>query len=106
MLQLWQQGFLLIFKPIGDFIGILMRPVVALFYAFLGDWYRRNYFELMQKAFDMLANLENNLSGGWALLHGDWDKVNEEMKAGNENMDKSLGNILEGILGLAGLSDN
>ena len=95
MLKLVNFGIMLILRPIGDFFGFFLRPLIIFFIrSIVLPWYRLAR-PIMQKFGQWLgmgaaSNLSSNVSGLSAILAGDWDKVARLTTEGNEKILQSL----------------
>jgi len=93
MLKLMNFGILLILRPIGDFFGFFLRPLIIYFLrSIILPWYRLAT-PLMQKFGQWLGmgvtqNLSSNLAGTWALITGDWEEVSRITTASNARIQK------------------
>lgn len=88
MLKLLNFGIMLILRPIGDFIGFFLRPLIVYFLrSIILPWYRLAR-PLMQKWGQWLGsgavqNLSSGLAGTWAIITGDWETVSRLTTEGN-----------------------
>lgn len=88
MLKLINFGVMLILRPIGDFFGFFLRPLIIYFLrSIILPWYRIAR-PIMQKFGQWLGlavtkNISSNLSGAWAIIIGDWEAVSKLTTQGN-----------------------
>lgn len=88
MLKLINFGVMLILRPIGDFFGFFLRPLIVFFLrSIILPWYRLAR-PLMQKwgawlGGVALGNLSSGLEGAWAIITGDWETVSRLTTEGN-----------------------
>ena len=95
MLKLFNYSVMLILRPIGDFFGFFLRPLVVYFLRTIALPFYRQWRPIMiglaswlgQQA---LENLDSNRKGGEAILAGDWDTVVEESEKGTEKLQNDL----------------
>ena len=95
MLKLINFGVLLILRPIGDFFGFFLRPLIIYFLRSIILPFYRLMRPIMQKFGTWLglgaaSNLKSNTDGIGAILAGDWEEVARLTKEGNEKILKSL----------------
>ena len=91
MVKLFNYSVMLILRPIGDFFGFFLRPLVVYFLRTIALPFYRQWRPIMiglaswlgQQA---LENLDSNRKGGEAILAGDWDTVVEEAEKGTEKL--------------------
>lgn len=93
MLKLINFGVLLILRPIGDFFGFFLRPLIIYFLrSIILPWYRLAR-PIMQKFGTWLGmgaatTAQSNLSGTWALITGDWEAVSRITAESNARIKK------------------
>lgn len=80
MLKLINFGVLLILRPLGDFFGFFLRPLIIYFLRSIVLPFYRLMRPIMQKLGTFLGmsvtqNVAGTLSGVWALITGDWEEV-------------------------------
>ncbi len=64
MLKLWKFGIMMVLRPIGDFFGFVMRPImVMMLRKFIIPWYTKMYPIMMQLGTD-LGDLVAKILGG------------------------------------------
>lgn len=93
MLKLINFGVLLILRPIGDFFGFFLRPLIIYFLrSIILPWYRLAR-PIMQKFGTWLGmgaatTAQSNLAGTWALITGDWEEVSRITAESNARIKK------------------
>jgi len=99
MLKLLNTGIMFILRPIGDFIGFFLRPVMILFlrtalklYQEWGPILRKLGAVLGSSTVGVISeginNSVSNISGILALLTDDWEKAAQITKESNERIGK------------------
>ncbi len=102
MLKLMNFGVLLILRPIGDFFGFFLRPLIIYFLrSIILPWYRLAR-PLMQKFGQWLGmgvtqNVGSNLSGTWALITGDWESVSRITAESNARIQAFWENVVTDV---------
>lgn len=102
MLKLMNFGVMLILRPIGDFFGFFLRPLIVFFLrSIILPWYRLAR-PIMQKFGQWLGmgatkNLNSNLTGAWALITGDWDTVAKLSNEGVATLMANWDSFTEGL---------
>ena len=91
MLKLINTGVLLILKPIGDFFGLLFRPIIVALYAwFIVPFYKHVYPALMSLAETLGSNLLDNLAGLGEIFSGNMDDATKRADMNTEKLKESL----------------
>jgi hypothetical protein len=86
MLKLWKYGIMMILRPIGDFFGFVMRPImILLLRKFIIPWYTKMYPQMMKWGTEIGTKLagalgalaDGDIGGAFAALWGDvdWGKL-------------------------------
>jgi len=111
MLKLLNTGIMFILRPIGDFLGFFLRPLMVLFlrtaiklYQEWGPVLRKLGAALGAGTVGIVAggmkNFESNISGTLSLLTGDWEKAAQITKESSERIGKKWGELVTSFEGI------